>query len=113
MSRRNAIVLFAAGLACRQDMHNQPRYKPLAGSDFFGDGRSARPAVEGTVPRGLLRIDAARYTGKIGDVEVETFPFAITAADVQRGQERFHIFCSPCHSLLGDQAVLRELHTAS
>ena len=46
-------------------MHNQPRYKPLAGTDFFGDGRSARPEVEGTVARGHLRIDSARYTGKV------------------------------------------------
>jgi cytochrome c len=83
-------------------MHNQPRYKPLAGTDFFGDGRSARPPVEGTVARGHLRIDTARYTGKIDDQDVETFPFPITRADLVRGQERFNIYCSPCHSRVGD-----------
>jgi mono/diheme cytochrome c family protein len=95
-------ILFCVMLGCRQDMHNQPRYKPLAGTDFFGDGRSARPVVEGTVARGHLRIDKARYTGKVGDADVETFPFPITKADVLRGQERFNIYCAPCHSRIGD-----------
>ena len=83
-------------------MHDQPRYKPLAGTDFFGDGRSARPAVEGTVARGYLRIDSARYTGKIGDQEVDVFPFPITRADVLRGQDRYNVYCAPCHSRIGD-----------
>jgi hypothetical protein len=87
---------------CRQDMHNQPRYKPLASTWFFGDGRSARPEIEGTVARGHLRIDQARYTGKVNDKEVDYFPFPITRADLERGQERFNIFCSPCHSRIGD-----------
>jgi cytochrome c len=89
-------------IACRQDMHNQPRYKPLAATEFFGDGRSARPEIEGTVARGHLRIDQARYTGKVNDQEVDYFPFPITRADLERGQERFNIFCSPCHSRIGD-----------
>jgi mono/diheme cytochrome c family protein len=88
--------------ACRQDMHNQPRYKPLAATEFFGDGRSARPEIEWTVARGHLRIDQARYTGKVNDQEVDYFPFPITRADLERGQERFNIFCSPCHSRIGD-----------
>jgi len=83
-------------------MHNQPRYKPLAAASFFGDGRSARPVVEGTVARGQLRIDNARYTGKVDDKEVEVFPFPISRADLLRGQARFNIYCSPCHSRLGD-----------
>jgi len=87
---------------CRQDMHDQPRYKPLAATAFFGDGRSARPEVEGTVARGHLRIDQARYTGKIDEREIDYFPFPITRADVERGQERFNVFCSPCHSRIGD-----------
>lgn len=88
--------------ACRQDMHNQPRYKPLAATNFFGDGRSARPVVEGTVARGQLRIDSARYTGKVNGQDVDTFPFPITRADLERGQTRFNVFCSPCHSRVGD-----------
>jgi mono/diheme cytochrome c family protein len=93
-------VLFLGG--CRQDMHNQPRYKPLAPTDFFGDRRSARPALEGTVARGQLRIDRARFTGKVGDDTVDAFPFPITADDLSRGQQRFNIYCSPCHSRVGD-----------
>jgi hypothetical protein len=87
---------------CRQDMQNQPRYKPLAGTDFFGDGRSARPVVEGTVARGQLRIDSTRYTGKVDGQDVDMFPFPITKDDLARGQERFNIYCSPCHSRIGD-----------
>src|SRR5438034_1353460 len=96
-----AIVLLSYG--CRQDMHDQPRYKPLAATDFFGDGRSARPAVEGTVARGHLRIDKPRYTGKSEDgKDLEEFPFQITPSDLVRGQQRFNIYCSPCHSRMGD-----------
>jgi len=88
-------LLVLAG--CRQDMHNQPRYKPLAASEFFDDGRSARPVVEGTVARGRLRIDKARYTGKVDGMDVSEFPFPITKAEVLRGQERFNIYCAVCH----------------
>jgi mono/diheme cytochrome c family protein len=94
------VPLLLAG--CRQDMHDQPRYKPLAATDFFGDGRSARPEVEGTVPRGHLRLDSARYTGKVNNEDVDYFPFNISRADVDRGQARFNIYCSPCHSRIGD-----------
>lgn len=99
------IVLFGALLGlvgCRQDMHNQPRYKPLAATDFFGDGRSERPAIDDTVARGQLRIDQARYTGKANGQDIDYFPIQITHADVLRGQERFNIYCSPCHGRLGD-----------
>ncbi|HLX42268.1 MAG TPA: cytochrome c [Bryobacteraceae bacterium] len=98
----SSLILILSLTACRQDMHNQPRYKPLAATDFFGDGRSARPAVEGTVPRGYLRIDQARYTGKVDSQEVDYFPFEITRADLERGQQRYNINCSPCHSRIGD-----------
>jgi mono/diheme cytochrome c family protein len=83
-------------------MHNQPRYKPLAGTEFFGDGRSARPEVEGTVARDHLRIDSARYTGKVKDQDINFFPFPVTRSDLERGRERFNINCSPCHSRTGD-----------
>jgi mono/diheme cytochrome c family protein len=83
-------------------MHNQPRYKPLAATDFFGDGRSERPTIEDTVARGQLHTDEARYTGKINGKDIDYFPIAITRADVLRGQERFNIYCSPCHGRLGD-----------
>jgi cytochrome c553 len=91
-----------ASTACRQDMHNQPRYKPFAATDFFGDGRSARPVIADTVARGQLHINQARYTGKIDGKDVDAFPIQITRADVERGQQRFNIYCSPCHGRLGN-----------
>ena len=97
-----ALVLAFGTTACRQDMHNQPRYKPLAESNFFSDHRSERPQVEGTIARGYLRVDPARYSGKVGDADVDAFPFPITRADLARGQQRFNIYCSPCHSRVGD-----------
>jgi mono/diheme cytochrome c family protein len=102
------MILPACGLAliqltaCRQDMHNQPRYKPMAASRFFADGLSARPAVEGTVPREHLRADEEFYTGKSGTNFVTTLPFPVTRQVVERGQTRFDIYCSPCHGRLGD-----------
>jgi mono/diheme cytochrome c family protein len=102
--------------ACRNDMHDQPRYKPLAASDFFSDHRSARPAVEDTVARGHLRIDDARYTGKIDGVNIDQFPIPITKADIERGQTRFNIYCTPCHGHIGDgngMVVLRGYRQAA
>ena len=103
---RAALLALLAGAicmtACRQDMHNQPRYKPLAATTFFDDGRAARPAIDDTVARGQLHLDPARYTGKENGKDVDFFPIQITPADVARGQQRFNIFCSPCHGRLGD-----------
>ena len=88
--------------ACRQDMHVEPRYDPLAQTDFFSDNRAARPKVDGTIARGFLRIDEARYTGKIGGEDVDEFPIPIAKADIERGENRFNIYCTPCHGKLGD-----------
>ena len=88
--------------ACQQDMANQPRHEPLEASPFFKDGRSARPPVPGTVARGQLREDDHLYTGKVNGQLVTTFPFPINRAVMARGQERFGIFCTPCHGSLGD-----------
>jgi len=88
--------------ACRRDMQEQPRYDPLSSSEFFSDHRSARPMVEGTVARGHLEIDEARYTGKINGDDVDQFPIPIAKEDIERGENRFNIYCSPCHSRLGD-----------
>jgi len=92
-------LLFAA--ACQQKMADQPRYKPLAESTFFGDDRSARPLVPGTVPRGYLNADDRFYTGKAGGEPVVTLPFPLTLEILQRGQDRFDVFCSPCHDRTG------------
>jgi hypothetical protein len=99
-----AFVLGASALVtgCRQDMQDQPKLKPLAASKFFADGRASRGVIEDTVARGHLRTDSARFTGKVNGVEVTEFPFPITRADIRRGQERYDIFCSPCHSRVGD-----------
>jgi mono/diheme cytochrome c family protein len=93
-------VVSAAG--CRQDMHDAPRYDPLEASPLFARGASARPLVEGTVARGLLVEDELLTTGKTGGALADQFPFPIAAADVDRGEERFNIYCAPCHSRLGD-----------
>ena len=108
LSPRKFVPLVLLGTAllstigCRLDMHVQPRYNPLAKSDFFPDQRAARPLVEGTVARGHLYEDTALYTGKMDGKPVEAFPFPITRAVLERGQERFNIYCAPCHDRLGN-----------
>jgi len=87
--------------ACQQQMADQPRQKPLSKTVFFGDNRSARPAVEGTVARGALENDELFYTGKIGGKEADVFPFAVTEATFRRGRDRFNIYCAPCHDRTG------------
>lgn len=94
------LVVFAAG--CRQDMHDAPRYEVYEASTSFADGRASRNAPTGTVARGWLREDEALYTGKVNGQTVDAVPFAITHADLKRGQERFNIYCTPCHGRLGD-----------
>ncbi len=88
-------------LACQQQMADQPRYKPLARSTFFGDERSERPLVEGTVARGHLDADELLYDGTINGKPADIFPFPITKEVLLRGQERYNIFCSPCHDRTG------------
>ena len=98
------ILLFAMAAsmsACRQQMADQPRYDPLEPSNFFENGQSARPLVENTVPRGALRDDELLYTGMSGGAPATSFPFPITLEVLQRGRERYDIFCSPCHSRTG------------
>jgi Cytochrome C oxidase, cbb3-type, subunit III len=84
-------------------MHDQPKYLPLRPSDFFADGRSSRPLIEGTVARGHLDEDAAFYTGKGPDGKfLDTFPFPVTKDVIERGQQRFNVYCTPCHDRLGN-----------
>jgi mono/diheme cytochrome c family protein len=96
-----ALVILSAAAGCRQDMHNQPKYRPLRGSDFFEDGSSARPLVEGTIARGTLQTDAAFFTGKNGAMLVNELPFPVTPDVVDRGQQRYNIYCTPCHGPTG------------
>ena len=83
-------------------MADQPRPKPLAQSGFFADERSARPQVEGTVARGHLEADELFSRAQSGDRTVESFPFAVTLKTLRRGEERFNIFCAPCHDRVGN-----------
>jgi mono/diheme cytochrome c family protein len=84
-------------------MHDQPKYIPLRPSSFFGDGRSQRPLIDGTVARGHLDDDAAFYTGKGPDGKfLDTFPMTVTKSMVLRGQQRFNIYCTPCHDRNGN-----------
>jgi mono/diheme cytochrome c family protein len=94
-----ATALFSA---CRLDMHVQPRINPLAESNFFPDHRGARPLVEGTVARGELRADQYFYTGMAAGSPGDYMPFVVTKEVLERGRERYNIFCSPCHSPVGD-----------
>jgi mono/diheme cytochrome c family protein len=104
--KRYSILIGLTGMlslaACRQDMHDQPKFKPLAESDFYADLRSARTPVEGTVARGQLREDTYFYTGKVGDNPGDYMPFPATGDLLERGQQRYNIYCAPCHSRLGD-----------
>jgi mono/diheme cytochrome c family protein len=101
-----ALALAAASTtilaACRQDMHDAPRYEVYEASSSFADGRASRNAPVGTVARGQLRDDEWLYTGKVDGLPAPAFPFAIGAAEMARGQERFTIYCTPCHGQLGD-----------
>lgn len=97
-------ILLAAGLALTgcTDMKDQPRYEPLEASAFFDDGQSARSFPEGTVARGQLREDDLLYRGLGPDGQFATgFPMAVTSDVLHRGQERFGIFCTPCHDRTG------------
>jgi len=92
-------LLFAG---CHQKMANQPRYDPLEASDFFTDGMSARPRIAGTVARGELVTNEFFSTGKMGGQDGNGFPIPVDAALLDRGNERFNIYCTPCHGRLGD-----------
>jgi mono/diheme cytochrome c family protein len=91
-------------VGCRQDMHDQPRFKPLAESDFYADLRSARPLIEGTVARGQLHENTYFYTGMVGKSSTpgDFIPFPVTAEVLARGRRSFNIYCAVCHSRLGD-----------
>lgn len=126
-------IAFAAG--CRRDMQDQPKMKPYRGTSFYSDGLSARQPVAGTVPRGYLREDVEFFTGKKRGAtpgsqsttglqttpgnqsaganaypdDVEILPIPVTEESVNRGRERYNIFCSACHGLTGygDGIVVR------
>src|ERR1041384_3958369 len=88
---------FLAGCSLKQDMAMQPKNRPLSPSDFFGDGRSERPLVENTVVRGSIADDEL-----VVAKDSNAFPVPVDQVLLERGEERYKIFCSPCHGLQGD-----------
>jgi hypothetical protein len=111
---RTRLVSLAGGFAmllllsgCRQDMQNQPKIIPQRGSEMFADGRGARPQVVNTVARGQLHEDSYFYTGVVQGAngyreEKDQLPFPVTLEVLERGHERFNIYCTPCHSRVGN-----------
>lgn len=109
MSGRGRFLIMIGGLlalgfvaGCRLTMADQPRYEPLEASAFFADGASARPAVADTVARDQDPADEQLTTGRVNGEIVDSFPFTVTTAMLERGQARYAIFCTPCHGLLGN-----------
>jgi mono/diheme cytochrome c family protein len=98
------LALLAGSLAgCHSDMRDQPRHEAFEASDFFADGQASRSPVTGTVARGQLREDGHFYTGLNADGKfAEELPVPLTRALLERGRERFDIFCSVCHGRTGD-----------
>jgi mono/diheme cytochrome c family protein len=92
-----AAFLFASGCQIRQDMADQPKYRPLDPSTFFDDGRSERPLIADTVAHGSIDNDAL-FISK----DSNAFPLQLTPELMQRGKDRYGIFCTPCHGLQGD-----------
>ncbi len=95
------LLVVCSTAACRQDMHDQPKYEPLQESHFFSDHRSSRPLIEGTVAQGQLKADEHLHTGKRAGQLLDTLPFPVTEQVLKRGQQRYDIFCSPCHARVG------------
>ena len=103
-SSAGLLCLLSLGLlnGCRQDMQNQPKFYPQRGSAFFRDRRSVRQQVAGTVARSQGNSEDYFHTGMNGKIEGDGIPLPVTIGLLERGQERFNIFCSPCHSRVGN-----------
>lgn len=119
------IFTFSFATACRYDMQDQPRYETYAKSDFFSDGKAMREPPEGTVARGQLRENKAFWTGKKENADpniqvetttdasgntlvssfpndIEKIPVPVTKELVDRGEQRFNIYCIVCHGAVGN-----------
>ena len=94
------MALLLAG--CHTDMWQQPKLAPLDESTFHADGQASRPLQAGTVARGHLRNDGPFFTGRENSKLVDAFPVKVTKELILRGQDRFNVFCTPCHGRLGD-----------
>lgn len=95
-----AATLVLAG--CRQDMQDQPKFFPQRGTTLFADGRSSRPQVDDTVGRSQLHQDSYFSTGLVDGKEGDGLPFPVSEEVLKRGQERYNVYCTPCHSRVGN-----------
>jgi mono/diheme cytochrome c family protein len=96
------LLVLCFGNACRQAMYNDAKLEPLKPTELFADGASARPLVKNTVARGHLRDDQHFYEGLVSGYLAETFPSPVTTVMLQRGQERYDVYCSVCHGPNGN-----------
>jgi len=105
MRNLGKMLLLLAGwtmsLACEHEMQNNARYKPLENHPFFENGQLARPPVPGTIPQGYLKEDELLHFGKMNGKFADVFPFPVTEKVLERGEERYNIYCSVCHDRAG------------
>ena len=104
---KSILILGVLGLAlffsgCTMDMRHQPHLEPYETASFFDDSSAVRPYIPDTVARGNARLDDALYTGMQDGAYIEAFPFEMRKEDLQRGHERYDIYCAPCHGFTGD-----------
>ena len=97
-----AAALAATASGCRRDMQDQPRYQPLQASRFFADGRASRQVPADTVARNQLHDTDPVHTGEMNGAFLTTLPVPVNRELLERGQDRFNIYCSPCHGRVGD-----------
>ena len=102
MAAAAATIALAATIGCRQDMQDEPKFFPQRGTTFYADGRSVRPQVANTVARNQRNEDSYFATGLVDGKEGDGLPFPVTAQVLERGQERFNVYCTPCHSRTGN-----------
>ena len=96
-----ALSLMTTGCELRQAMYDQPKLRPLQASEFFENGMASRPLIEGTVARGFLQDDEHLHSGMVDGAFADAYPFEISIEVVNRGQQRYNIFCAPCHDQAG------------
>jgi len=104
---KTGLSLFLLGLtlflaSCTMDMRHQPHLEPYESTTFFDNNSATRPYIPDTVARGNARLDDALYTGMTEGAYLEAFPFEISKEDLQRGRERYDIYCAPCHGFTGE-----------
>lgn len=104
LSCKYTLIMFVTALcitSCRRDMQDQPKYKPLQKSEYFADGRASRPTPPNTIARDEGGNTDVLHTGLLNGHFAEAFPLPVTADFLQRGEDRYNIFCSPCHGMTG------------